>query len=72
MTRSIVAGVVLLVAIIAGGLVSCQVIEAQNPPPYEPKIVEINGHVCTMVEKVRPNDDRYSYNTYECKETEAD
>lgn len=70
-TRSIIAGVVLVSAVIAGGAVSCKVIDHSNPLPVDPKIVEVGGQICTLVEKVKPNDDRFSYNTYECEEKEV-
>lgn len=67
--RNVVAGVVLITLVIFGGAVSCKVVDEQSPdPPPEPKIVQIENHICTLVEKEKPNSNSQTYTTYECKE----
>jgi hypothetical protein len=68
MAKIVVSGVIMVIFIVTGGIVGCNVVESRKPlPPPTPDIVTIDGYVCTKVRKETPNNDYGSYETYECE-----
>ena len=65
-TRNLVIGAVACLMVVIGGLVGCEVVDAQRPPePPKPEVITIEGHVCTKIRKENPQG-AGNYDTYEC------